>query len=368
MGVTRTSESHETALHRADDLKSVGPLEIVAHRIIVAARDSAGEVHPDRSFVPKLVAAIGPDQQPEQFKQFVGELRNSLGVIERTARQSNDNQINILINAIKKVPITVYYTNVVHGNVTDNTAVHEPATIYWNPTDTVPYKDGASNIPAAALLHELTHAARFYYGYEVRQGFDEIVAVWAENWLIWREGGTQRTIYYDGDTPYPLPPDQVLWPQAADLSWKRTAPPLQPSPSPVQKFPLGTYTGWYNETVGIHDNDNGTVTDVNSVGTITVSITSFDYIDDQVTSGTVDITNFAGQTISAQIGGVVVEYDGAYDLTLGTEDNPPNLSVSLAGSFDGTTMVVTTFAAEIDQGFYSDYNSNPNSDFSLPLA
>jgi len=93
----------------------------------------------------------------------------------------------------------------------------QPVQIFWSPTESGSYDDGASKLPCATLLHELTHAWQNYNG---EYSNEDLLAfehepVRAENWVIWRllgDRGKQRTTY--GDPPMPLPPPPVVWPQA----------------------------------------------------------------------------------------------------------------------------------------------------------
>jgi hypothetical protein len=135
-----------------------------------------------------------------------------------------------------------------------------------------------------------------------------------------------------------------------------TTGPIDVTPKPA--FPLGTYRGNYTETVEIENNFGGPVSYVRSTGTIAVSILGYDRVDSLVSNGTVTITNFAGQVISTSIAGVVLAANASEVFNLGTEDNVTNASVSLGGTFQGTTMVVTLLSAEIDQGPDSDFTTN----------
>jgi hypothetical protein len=146
-----------------------------------------------------------------------------------------------------------------------------------------------------------------------------------------------------------------------------TTGPIDVTPKPA--FPLGTYRGNYTETVEVKDNYTGNMSDVTSTGTITVSILSYDSDDSLVSNGMVTITNFAGQVISPSIAGVVLAANGSEVFNLGTEDNVTNASVSMGGTFHGTTKVVTLLSAEIDQGPDSDFTTNDqDSGFDLRLV
>jgi hypothetical protein len=173
------------------------------------APDEARANVPDRSFLPETTVARGAKSS------FIKQLKRDLKEISRQAAADPGSPINNLLNELKSVPIVIHpRPKTDTSNVTASTQPGQPAQVYWSPTDTSPYSDGASKIPAATLLHELTHAWEMYHGYDN----GEVEAVRAENWLIWRLGGTQRTSY-DGT---PLPADQVIWPGAAN-------PPAPPS-------------------------------------------------------------------------------------------------------------------------------------------
>jgi hypothetical protein len=120
---------------------------------------------------------------------------------------------------------------------------------------------------------------------------------------------------------------------------------------PASNFPVGTYRGSYSTIVTVRDLDTGAVSSVNAAGTIMVTINSHDSTDG-LSSGSITITNFAGQTFSAPIQGNIAEGRDIDVLAfqLGYSGNSGNLSVDIDGTFQGTTMVVTTSDAEIVQG------------------
>ena len=211
-----------TAYSQIQHLTRSGIINVRVHNFKRVAAKGGGLAHPDRGDFPKLVAA--EDSSPT----FITQIRQNLKIIERNATASKDQSIKQLLQAIKKVPITITETDAVKGDSTAATPPGQPVMIHWNPTDTSPYLDGASNIPAAALLHELTHGVRLYRGFEPQQGVYETVPVWAENWLIWRLKGQQRQVYDYAGTPLSLPADQVQWPQADKLKWNRITPALSP--------------------------------------------------------------------------------------------------------------------------------------------
>jgi hypothetical protein len=153
------------------------------------------------------------------------------------------------------------------------------------------------------------------------------------------------------------------------VTYNEPAPAGGGSQAPPSDFPVGTYSGTYSATVEVRDLATGAVSSVNSTGTITVSITSYDSLDG-LSSGSITITNFAGQTLSAPIQGSIAEGRDIYVLAfeLGYSGNSGNLGVDIAGTFQGTTMVVTTSDAEITQGSGDDSASSLNQSGVLDLT
>ncbi|HWU91235.1 MAG TPA: VWD domain-containing protein [Kofleriaceae bacterium] len=88
------------------------------------------------------------------------------------------------------------------------------ANIYWNPTDTKAYSDGAPRVPCATLYHELQHAADCRSIPDKREcdstgiRTDEVKATFAENAFLAHIGGRPRTTYRGDDhVAHPLPPN-----------------------------------------------------------------------------------------------------------------------------------------------------------------
>jgi len=164
---------------------------------------------------------------------------------------------------------------------------------------------------------------------------------------------------------------RIIHPYTISVSITYNYPPSSGSQPPPSSFPLGTYSGSFSATVDVQNTDTGAESSINSAGTITVSIQSYDSLDG-LTSASITITNLAGQTLSAPIEGTIAEGRDIYVLafTLGYEGNSGNLGVSIAGTFQGTTMIVTTFDFFTQQGpiDYSAGNVNQNGLFDLALV
>lgn len=154
-------------------------------------------------FLPRVKAGRGASAE------LAAEMNNCLNVIRRAAEADPRSPVNRLLNELREVPVAVHPRSPNDtSNATRPSAPGAAVVIQWSPYDSGAYPDdGASKIPCATLLHELTHAWENYNGYDN----GEVVAVRAENWLIWKQGGTQRTKY--GGVP--LPRNQVVWPEAA---------------------------------------------------------------------------------------------------------------------------------------------------------
>jgi hypothetical protein len=105
--------------------------------------------------------------------------------------------------------------------------------VYWDPTDTRPYKlDDIPRVPCATLLHELKHVDDLIHGviHDVQRDarIAEPRAVQVENLYAWRHNLPQRRYYY----PWPDPlPTWVLWGTA------RQETPPQPTPEPPRASP-----------------------------------------------------------------------------------------------------------------------------------
>jgi hypothetical protein len=153
---------------------------------------------------PKLVAS--PDSSPA----FKKALKDCLEMITSLASADSASPINRLLASLTSIPITVHPRAATDtSNATASSPAGKPVDIYWSPMENSRYADdGASKIPCATLLHELTHAWENYNGLDN----GELQAVRAENWFIWKSKGTQRTKY----GPTTLPRNSVVWPQAAN--------------------------------------------------------------------------------------------------------------------------------------------------------
>jgi len=206
---------------QADQLETA-PVIDQAFQLIADDESSPTWAPPPAQRTPQPISPFFPNLKasPDAKPAFVAQLKSSLELIVREASSGGNGQLTNLLNGLKAVPITVYeMTGSAANDTTQNTAPGAPTEIYWSSSGTPKFLTGGySNLPAANLLHELTHAYRFYKGYENRQGFDEIAPVWAQNWLIWRvlgKRGVQRTDYTGESGPIKLPQKDVIWPAAA---------------------------------------------------------------------------------------------------------------------------------------------------------
>jgi len=155
-----------------------------------------------RTFLPKVLPSR--DAPP----QFAKALSAYLDSIQRAAAADPGSPVNNLLKQLAEAPVTVQPRPPKdESNVTPYSPPGKPVSLTWSPSDNGRYAaDGASKSACATLLHELTHAWENYNGLDN----GELQAVRAENWLIWKQGGTQRT-RYNGNA---LPRDQVIWPAA----------------------------------------------------------------------------------------------------------------------------------------------------------
>ncbi len=168
---------------------------------------AAGNSSPLSAAFPKLVPSR--DSSP----QFKKSLKDCLDSIQRTAAADRASPVNRLLNGLANIPIAVHQRPATDtGNSTPYSPPGKAVDINWGLNGGSYPGDGASRIPCATLLHELTHAWENYNQYDN----GEIVAVRAENWLIWKSGGRQRT-QYSGTA---LPRNSVVWPQAGSASPK----------------------------------------------------------------------------------------------------------------------------------------------------
>ena len=168
----------------------------------VATKDPNAPLQKPNPALPRVNASgdAGP--------QFTAAVKGCLAKIQCMAMADRGSPINRLLAALTSIPVTIHPRPPTDtSNATASSPPGQPVDIYWSPTDSGRYTDGASKIPCATLLHELTHAWENYNGLDN----GELQAVRSENWFIWRQRGTQRTQY----SGTPLPPGQVVWPQAA---------------------------------------------------------------------------------------------------------------------------------------------------------
>lgn len=175
-------------------------------QVTIQASDRRGDILvPRPPFLPKTVP--GKDAS----LTFAAAVEGCLNMIKREAAADSQSPINRLLKALAEIPVTIHPRPAKDtSNSTAYSAPGKPVEIYWTPVDKPAYDaDSAALIPCATLLHELTHAWENYNGIT---GNGEVVAIRAENWLIWRMKGQQRTKDADGND---LPKDQVIWPQAA---------------------------------------------------------------------------------------------------------------------------------------------------------
>ena len=132
-------------------------------------------------------------------------------------------------------------------------------------------------------------------------------------------------------------------------------------PPPTSNFPIGTYVGSYNIVVNERNlgSGSGQTSSVDSSGTMTVQISSYDSLDNQA-SATITLSNFAGNTLTAPIEGVIGEGRdiNVIAFNLGYQGNSGFLSLSIGGTFNGTTMVMTLLQAENTYGLDDDSTSS----------
>jgi hypothetical protein len=144
--------------------------------------------------------------------------------------------------------------------------------------------------------------------------------------------------------------------------------PVQPPPT--NNFPLGTYVGTYSIVVDVRNLGSGLgqITTVNSSGTMTVKILSYDSLDNQA-SAMITLSNYAGNTLTAPIEGVIGEGRdiNVIAFNLGYQGNNGFLSLSIGGTFNGTTMVMTLLQAENQYGLDDD-SAESNGPFDLTLT
>jgi hypothetical protein len=153
---------------------------------------------------------------------------------------------------------------------------------------------------------------------------------------------------------------RIIHPYSINLSTTYTyTTPVQPPPT--SNFPIGTYVGSYSIVVNVRNlgSGGGQTTQVNSSGTMTVKIQSYDSLDHQA-SATITLSNFAGNTLAAPIEG---DIGPGRDINvtafnLGYQGNSGVLSLSIGGTFNGTTMVMTLLQAENTYGLDDDSTSS----------
>jgi hypothetical protein len=162
---------------------------------------------------------------------------------------------------------------------------------------------------------------------------------------------------------------RIIHPYSINLSTTYTyTTPVQPPPT--SNFPIGTYVGSYSIVVDVRNlgSGSGQTTQVNSSGTMTVKILSYDSLDNQA-SATITLSNFAGNTLTAPIEGVIGKGRdiNVIAFNLGYQGNSGFLSLSIGGTFNGTTMVMTLLQAENTYGLNDDSTSS-NGVFDLALT
>src|SRR6266511_1000835 len=80
-------------------------------------------------------------------------------------QEYRDSPINRLLKGLRPIPITIHPRPATdHSNITMPSQRGQPVQIFWSPTESGSYDDGASKLPCATLLHELTHAWQNYNG------------------------------------------------------------------------------------------------------------------------------------------------------------------------------------------------------------
>jgi hypothetical protein len=140
---------------------------------------------------------------------------------------------------------------------------------------------------------------------------------------------------------------RILHPYSVSLSTTYDYPAtLGPQPTATSNFPLGTYTGSYSIVVNVGNvhGVHGETTTVNSIGTMTVTISSYNSLDN-LASGTITLSDFAGHVLTDSIQGTIGAGSGnPFDLR--HQGGLDSLSLNIAGTFSGTTMFVSLLQAE----------------------
>lgn len=357
-------------------------LDLLEDRKLLARRDLLPEVEQALSQLPNESAAVLllHSLEDEPAPLYVTQQSNELLYNEIY----NDSELRMFLTGIfQKVPTTESGPRTFHG-VTDKFSFNDNKDLYlaFHIVKSIVYTvtkapDGSGTITLTLKDdYDFEHAAVTWRTLQ-KEGLVKVVGK--------NLGNVAARLQQEGKIhPYKIfvPLTFTFGPDSQLLPGQQNTPtPSQSSTGVASNFPLGTYSGSYSENVEVQNNDDGSENYVQSAGTITVLILSYDDVDGQVTSGSVTIANFAGQTISIQIGGVILEPatpgslgpvsggGGTISFSLFTNTNPTDPSVSLAGTFQGTTMVVTTLMIYDYPGDDSDFNPNDqDSGFDLVLA
>ena len=137
---------------------------------------------------------------------------------------------------------------------------------------------------------------------------------------------------------------------------------LVKKPASLNLQPAGANAPLYNEI------QTSPTLEQFAAGLIAGAGAGYDSLDNQA-SATITLSNFAGNTLTAPIEGVIGEGRdiNVIAFNLGYQGNSGFLSLSIGGTFNGTTMVMTLLQAENTYGLDDDSTSS-NGVFDLTLT